>query len=100
MGYAAPQDDQAFSLVPSDVTLAYAQAIRDTGLTSSLSDMIELQDHGVSSDYVRTVSQEGFTDLSAEKISSLRDHGVEASYLKAIKAAGPNLSIEEIDSLR
>ena len=99
MGYAAPHDDEAFSLVTSDVTLGYAQAVRDTGLTSSLSDLIDLQDHGVSSDYVRAVRQEGFTDLSASDISELRDHGVEPNYLKAIKAAGPNLSIEQIDSL-
>jgi beta-lactamase regulating signal transducer with metallopeptidase domain len=100
MGYAAPQGEEPFALVTSDVTLGFAQAVRDTGLTSSLSDLVELEDHGVSSDYVRAVRQEGFTDLSAENISSLRDHGVEPNYLKAIKAAGPNLSIEEIDSLR
>jgi beta-lactamase regulating signal transducer with metallopeptidase domain len=99
MGYAAPQDDEAFSLVISDVTLGYARAIRDTGLTSSVSDLIELQDHGVSSGYVRAVRQEGFTNLTASDISKLRDHGVEPNYLKAIKAAGPNLSVDEIDSL-
>jgi beta-lactamase regulating signal transducer with metallopeptidase domain len=99
MGYTAPRDEEAFSLVTSDVTLGYAQAVRDTGLTSSISDLIELRDHGVRSDYVRAVRQEGFTDLSASDISELRDHGVDPSYLKAIKAAGPNLSIEEIDSL-
>jgi beta-lactamase regulating signal transducer with metallopeptidase domain len=99
MGYAAPQDDEAFSLVTSDVTLAYARTVRDTGLTSSVSDLIELQDHGVSSDYVRAVRQEGFTNLTASDVSELRDHGVEPNYLKAIKAAGPKLSIDEIDSL-
>ncbi|HEY2467329.1 MAG TPA: M56 family metallopeptidase [Terracidiphilus sp.] len=99
MGYVAPQEDEAFSLVTSDVTLGYAQAVRDTGLTSSLSDLINLRDHGVSSDYVRAVRQEGFTNLSASEISELRDHGVNPNYLKAIKAAGPDLSIEAIDRL-
>jgi len=99
MGYAAPQEDEAFSLVTSDVTLGYAQAVRDTGLTSSVSDLVDLRDHGVSSDYVRAVRQEGFTNLSASDISDLRDHGVEPNYLKAIKAADPSLSISAIDSL-
>jgi len=99
MGYTAPQDDQAFSLVTSDVTLGYAQSVRDTGLTSSVSDLIDLQEHGVTSDYVRAVRQEGFTDLSASDISELRDHGVKPNYLKAIKTAGPNLSIEQVDNL-
>jgi hypothetical protein len=99
MGYAAPHDDEAFSLVTSDVTLDYARAIRETGLTSSVSDLIDLRDHGVSSDYVRAVRQEGFTNLTASDISNLRDHGVEPNYLKAIKAANPNLSLDEIDSL-
>jgi beta-lactamase regulating signal transducer with metallopeptidase domain len=99
MGYGAPHDDEPFSLVISDVTLAYAQAVRDTGLTSSLSDLIDLRDHGVSSDYVRAVRQEGFTNLSAPEISKLRDHGVDAKYLKAVKAADPNLAIDSIDSL-
>ncbi|HTX41192.1 MAG TPA: M56 family metallopeptidase [Acidobacteriaceae bacterium] len=99
MGYAAPDDDEAFSLVTSDVTLGYAQAVRDTGLTSSVSDLVHLRDHGVSSDYVRAVRQEGFTNLTASDISDLRDHGVDPSYLKAIKAADPSLSINAIDSL-
>jgi beta-lactamase regulating signal transducer with metallopeptidase domain len=99
MGYAAPRQDEAFSLVISDVTLSYARAIKDTGLTSSISDLIDLQDHGVGADYVREVRQEGFTNLTAEEISDLRDHGVKPDYLKAIKAAGPNLTIEEVDSL-
>src|SRR6185312_9860509 len=99
MGYATPHDDEAFSLVTSDVTLDYARAIRDTGLTSAVSDLIELQDHGVSSDYIRAVRQEGFTNLTAPDLSELRDHGVDPNYLKAIKAAGPDLSIEGIDSL-
>jgi hypothetical protein len=99
MGYATPHDDDAFALVTSDVTLNYAQAVRDTGLTTSVSDLIGLRDHGVSSDYVRAVRQEGFTNLTAADISDLRDHGVEPSYLKAIKAADPNLSIDAIDSL-
>jgi beta-lactamase regulating signal transducer with metallopeptidase domain len=99
MGYAAPHDDEAFSLVTSDVTLSYSRAVRDTGLTSSIADLVELRDHGVSSDYVRAVRQEGFTDLSASSISELRDHGVEPNYLKAIKADNPDLSIEAIDSL-
>jgi beta-lactamase regulating signal transducer with metallopeptidase domain len=99
MGYTAPQDDQAFSLVTSDVTLGYAQSVRDTGLTSSVSDLIDLQEHGVTSDYVRAVRQEGFTDLSASDISELQDHGVKPNYLKAIKSAGPDLSIEQIYNL-
>ena len=99
MGYSAPHDDEAFSLVLSDVTLSYAQAVRDTGLTSSIGDLVELENHGVGADYVRAVRQEGFTDYSAEQISRLRDHGVDPKYLKAIKAAAPGLSIEEIDSL-
>lgn len=99
IGYAAPRNDEAFSLVVSDVTLAYAQAVKDTGLTSSISDLIELQNHGVRSDYVRAVREEGFTRLAAGDISDLHDHGVQLSYLKAISAADPKLSIEEIDSL-
>ena len=47
MGYAAPHGEDAFSLVMSDVTLSYAQAVRDTGLTSSISDLVELRNHGV-----------------------------------------------------
>ncbi len=99
MGYTAPRNNEAFSLVLSDVTLAFAQAIKDTGLTSSISDLVGLQNHGVSADYVRGVRQEGFTNLTAGDISDLRDHGVQPAYLKAIKAADPELSMEAIDSL-
>ncbi|HEY6445325.1 MAG TPA: M56 family metallopeptidase [Acidobacteriaceae bacterium] len=99
LGYAAPRDDEAFALVTSDVTLDFARAVRDTGLTSSVSDLVELKNHGVSAVYVRAVRQEGFTNLTASEISDLRDHGVDPGYLRAIKAAGPNLSINAIDSL-
>jgi beta-lactamase regulating signal transducer with metallopeptidase domain len=99
MGYAAPRNDEAFSLVISDVTLAFAQAIRDTGLTSSVSNLVDLQNHGVGADYVRAVRQEGFTDLTAGEISDLRDHGVQPDYLKAVMAVDSKLSIKSIDSL-
>lgn len=99
IGYAAPRDDESFSLVTSDVTLDYARAVKDTGLTSSISDLIELQDHGVKSDYVRAVREEGFTNLSTPDICRLYDHGVKPDYLKAIKTADPKLSIEEVDRL-
>lgn len=99
MGYTAPHSDEAFAVVTSDVTLDYARAVKETGLTSSVSDLVELQDHGVKSDYVRAVRDEGFTNLSTSDICRLYDHGVKPDYLKAIKAADPKLSIEEIDSL-
>lgn len=99
MGYTAPRSDEAYSLVMSDVTLAYAQAIKETGVTSSVSDMVGLRNHGVGADYVREVRQEGFTNLAAGEISDLYDHGVKPPYLKAIMAADPKLSIEEVDSL-
>ena len=86
-------------LVLSDVTLSYAREVRDTGLTTSIGDLVDLRDHGVSSDYVRAVRQEGFTNLSSSNISELRDHGVDTKYLKAIKADNPDLSIEAIDNL-
>jgi beta-lactamase regulating signal transducer with metallopeptidase domain len=100
MGYAAPKDDEAFSLVVSDVTLDFVRAIRDTGLTSSIGAVVELKDHGVSAEYVRDIRRAGFTSMSAYDISDLRDHGVEPAYLKGIKAVDPNLSIDAIDNLR
>jgi beta-lactamase regulating signal transducer with metallopeptidase domain len=100
MGYAAPKDDEAFSLVVSDVTLDFVRAIRDTGLTSSIGAVVELKDHGVSAEYVRDIRRAGFTSMSAYDISGLRDHGVEPAYLKGIKAVDPNLSIDAIDNLR
>jgi beta-lactamase regulating signal transducer with metallopeptidase domain len=100
MGYTAPKDDEAFYLVVSDVTLDFVRSIRDTGLTSSIGDVVELKDHGVSAEYVRDIRGAGFTSMSAYDISDLRDHGVEPAYLKGIKAVDPNLSIDAIDDLR
>ncbi len=98
MGYAAPRDDEGFSLVTSDVTLGYAQAVRNTGLTSSISDLIDLRDHGVNPDYLKEIKAAD-PSLSIDAIDSLFDHGVKPDYYKSMKTAAPQLSIEQIDSL-
>jgi beta-lactamase regulating signal transducer with metallopeptidase domain len=98
IGYAAPRDEDAFSLVTSDVTLAYAQAVRDTGVTTSISGLIDLRDHGVRPDYLKAINEED-PSLSIEAIDSLYDHGVKPDYYKSMKTAAPQLSIEQIDSL-
>ena len=98
MGYAAPRDEDAFSLVISDVTLSYAQAVRDTGATTSIASLVDLHDHGVKPDYLKAIKAAD-PSLSIDAIVSLYDHGVKPDYYKTMKTTAPELSIEQIDSL-
>ena len=84
MGYTVPHDDEAFSVVTSDVALSYAGAIRDTGLTSSISDLVELQDYGVVPVYLKTI--EADDPISPSRLSTV---------YKGLKAADSMVSIEE-----
>jgi hypothetical protein len=100
MGYDAPDNEQLFSMLMMDITRAFAQEIRDSGLRASIRDLLQLRMHGITVDYIREARQGGYQNLTAEDLVQLRIHGVETAFLRDLKAAGYDLRAADIVQLR
>jgi hypothetical protein len=100
MGYDKPDDDQLFSMLMMDINREFARGIRDTDMSASIHDLLQLRMHGVTLDYVREARQAGYPNFSADDLVQLRIHGVETAFLRDLKAAGYDLRAEDIVQMR
>jgi hypothetical protein len=100
LGYDAPDEEQQFAMLMSNVSLDFARGVKDAGLQASTQELIDLRNHGVKLDYIRETHDAGYRNLYARDYIQLRDHGVGAGYLRDLKRYGFNLSVPEIVQLR
>lgn len=103
LGYG-PLGDDAVSIMlmaVRDVSLAYAAEVKRSGLKDvAVSDLVRLQDHGVSLKFLRTLADVGYTNLTADDVVRFRDHGIDGTFLRALKISGaPELSPDDIVKL-
>ena len=100
LGYDAPDDEQLFSMLLTDVSLEFARGARDAVLHASTKQLIELRIHGVSLDYIHDARQAGYQNLSAQDYIDLKIHGVTTGFLRDLKSYGYNLYPRDIVELR
>jgi hypothetical protein len=100
LGYDAPDEEQQFAMLMSNVSLDFARGVKDGGLQASTQELIDLRNHGVKLDYIRETHDAGYRNLNARDYMQLRDHGVGADYLRDLKRYGFNLSVPEVVQLR
>ncbi|PYT27354.1 MAG: hypothetical protein DMG57_18625 [Acidobacteria bacterium] len=100
LGYEAPNDDQLFSMLMTDVSLEFARGVRDVVPYASTKQLIELRIHGVTLAYIREARQAGYKDLTAQDYVEMRIHGVETDFLRDLKSFGYNLQARDIVELR
>ena len=100
LGYDAPDEEQQFAMLMSNVSLDFARGVKDAGLQASTQELIDLRNHGVNLDYIRETHDAGYRNLYARDYIQLRDHGVRTDYLRDLKTYGFNLSVHEIVQLR
>lgn len=96
LGYDAPTEEQMFTMMLVNVGLELAKAVRETGLTSSTKELIELGIHGVSPQYIKEVRDLGYKDLTARNFVELKIHGVSADYIREMKASGFDVSAKQM----
>jgi hypothetical protein len=100
LGYEAPNEDQVFSMLMTDVSLEFARGVRDAVPDASTKQLIELRIHGVTLAYIREAQQAGYKDLTAQDYVEMRIHGVETAFLRDLKSFGYNLPARDIVELR
>jgi hypothetical protein len=100
LGYSAPTDEQLFSMLMHDVTLAFARRASEAGLQASTKDLIDMRAHGVNEDYMERALAAGYTGLTARNLIDFRNHGVTPDFLRELKASGYSFSAKEIVDLR
>jgi hypothetical protein len=100
MGLEAPDDEQLFSMLMSDVTLEFARGVQEALRDVSARRLVELRVHGVTLDYIRDARQAGYLEFTAKDFVELRIHGVRTDFLRALKASGYHLDAREVIELR
>jgi hypothetical protein len=99
LGYNAPSEDQAFSLMLSHVTLDFARGVRDAGVNATTGQLIELRNRGITLPYIRETQNAGYTTFTASDFMELKSHGVSTDFLRALKHAGYELPARQITEL-
>jgi hypothetical protein len=100
LGYSAPNDEQLFTMMMTDMSLQFARGLRDAGLHPTIGQLIDLRIHGVTAEYVRDTQAAGYRNLSIEDYIDMRIHGVDADFLRDLRTAGYNLSSQAVIELR
>ncbi len=99
-GMAAPTPMQQFELMIDDISLAYVDELRRAGYEPTTDGLIEMADHGVTRNYVETVSAAGYRPGSIDELIGMRDHGVTPEYLVALRSAGLNATLNQAIEMR
>ena len=100
LGYDAPDDDELFGMMMSDVTLEFAKGVKNAGLNASTRQLVELRIHGVSLDYIEGVRAAGFKDLQAREFVEMKIHGVGIDFIRDLQRAGYNVSARQIVEMK
>jgi hypothetical protein len=100
LGYSAPNDEQLFTMMMTDISLQFARGLRDAGLYPTAGQLIDLRIHGVTAEYVRDTQAAGYRNLSVQDYIEMRIHGVDTDFLRDLRAAGYNLSSQAVIELR
>jgi len=100
MGYMAPTEEQTFSMILMNVSLAFARGARNAGLRPTTGQLIDLRAHGVTLEYIAETSAAGYDNLSVQDYIEMRNHGVSVDFLRDLKRYGYKLPVSGIVQLR
>src|SRR5579863_1932481 len=100
LGYQAPDDDELFAMLMSDVSLDFARGVREGVPDASTKNLVELRIYGVTLDYIREAKQAGYKDFTAKDYIDMRTYGVGSDFLRGLKSSGYNLPAHDIVQLR
>ncbi len=90
IGFEAPTSTRRlYNLAALDVSLEFAEGIRDAGYGHiSFSGLTEFRIHGVSPEFVRAMADSGFEGLTASRLVEFRIHGVSAEFVREMADLG------------
>jgi hypothetical protein len=80
-------DEKAlFQLALFDVSTAYIRSMQDLGYRESLETYKKMRLFGVTPEFVRQLSAEGYSNLPADKLVKLKIHGVDINYIRKMNS--------------
>ena len=77
LGYDAPDENQLFSMMMSDVSLDLARGVKEANVPATVKQLLEMRRHGVNRAYLQKLKTSGLRGLTADNIVRLRIHGVD-----------------------
>ena len=102
-GYGHPSSvDQLLDLVNHGVSTKYVKSLAQAHISGrSIDDLIRARDHGISSRYVVSIQSAGYANMQLDDLVRARDHGLSSSFLEDMSSAGyKNLSTNDLVRLR
>ena len=100
-GAGTPNDFDVFRLAMARFKLSSLDTLIAAGFERpSVSDLVRMGDHGVSSDYIAAMKGLNFQPKTVESLIRLRDHGVSTTYMHDLWNLGYHPSAEELVRLR
>jgi hypothetical protein len=100
LGYEAPQEDQLFSMLMSDVSLDFARGVKQANVPSTTKQLLEMRIHGVTLDYIQRMRSGGYTNLDAKNYVEMRIHGVTPELVAELKKAGYDLPAKKVVEMK
>jgi hypothetical protein len=93
-----PTAEQLISLQVHRISADYVRALAEAGYPNlSYKELMSAGIHGVTPDYVRSVKRAGYDGLSMEQLTSMRIHRIDASFINGLAEAGQaNLSYKDL----
>lgn len=97
-GYRGLSPDDLIELNNHGVTSDFINALHARGIGPlSVRTLVALVDHGVTVDFISAVRDAGYGEPDPEMLVRLADHGVTPDYLRAVDAAsGTRLSLDDL----
>lgn len=100
-GYRVGSAQRLADLRDVGVTDDFIRGLTDLGYTNlSVDDLLSLRHHGVTPDFILSLRRVGFTDLTTDQLLAARDHGVSESFIQDFRDLGyTNLTLPDFIGL-
>lgn len=100
LGYEAPAEDQLFSMMLTDVSLAFARGVKQANVPSTTKQLVEMRIHGVTLDYIQAMRAGGYTTLNAKDYVEMKIHGVTPELVSELKKAGYDVPAKKVVEMK
>jgi beta-lactamase regulating signal transducer with metallopeptidase domain len=95
-GYANLSVDEIIEIRNSGVSSEFLRSVSDSGLKPSAKELVELARSGVSGQYLRALRDSGFKNLGVPDIIEAARSGVRPELIRALKDVFPQITMREI----
>src|SRR5947199_332631 len=101
MGYAALDNDEAYSFTIHDVSLKFLEDLRSLGYERVPADqLVAMRIHGASPEYIRELQTLGYRQVPVQTLVAMRIHGVSIDFVRKAKQRDPGVSADELIDMR